>query len=129
MVTHVPLSILVFIAVGILLVVVNFYTAMTVGKRFDNLLKSKGIMLPLNYAISMPDSWGRALNHCIFILLNGPRLNSGYGRACDGFRFKKYAQKSDFYIAWLNVLMWILILASLLWACGLFPQVMVTLYT
>ena len=129
MITQIPLSFFAVIFSGLLLIIVNFTTAIIVGKRFDKLLKTKGVPLPLNYAVTIPDSWGRALNYCIFILVNGPRQSSGYGKLCRGFRFKKYAIKRDFYTAWVNVLVLIIFSITVLWACGLGPKILITFHT
>ena len=129
MITQIPLAALVLIFSGLLLILVNFITALTVGKRFDDLLRQKKIPLPLNTALTLPDSWGRGITYCMFVLVNGPRKKSGYGKLSKGFRFKQYARKNDFRIAWINVAVMLFFLISLLWLCGLGPKILVTFHT
>ena len=129
MITQIPLAGFIFAFSALVLVVVNCVTARTTGKRFDDLLERNNIPFPLNMAITLPDSWGRGITYCMFILVNGPRKKSGYGKLCHGFKFRKYAIKQDFYIAWINILVMLFCLISLLWLCGLGPKILVTFHT
>ena len=89
-------------------------------KKYDELLALQGITLPFNYALVLPNTWGRAMTYSVMILFYNLKKNhhlfkwryKNYYKMYGDFDFREHASYLDMILAVLNILFIVLILVS-----------------
>ena len=115
------INLYIMLFLSIFYVVSFIFLTKIVGKKYDTILFNKKIKLPTNFAITLPNSWGRSLIYSAYILFYREHRNKGSIRSRNfykqfgSFSFYEHSTRTDVTVSILHLISLFLFFAFILW--------------
>ncbi len=103
---------LIMISSGFISIILTMIMVRLIVAKYDILLKKNNLPLPENFALTLPDSWGRVFAYSIYILFYNNTSPSSSSKRYRKFQhiygklnFKQYASNVDIILSISNFLL------------------------